>query len=145
MTQPEISTALHHRRQQGLADYRVRTQLETDRRMERENSAQLQQHTDLTDKLSLMSSSTLPAILWNDLRGGFSGAGIVFELVRGSGNAWTEKILYTFRGLGGHDGAFPFGGVIFDAAGNLYGTTLSGGQTSNGGTVFELTPTTSEP
>jgi uncharacterized repeat protein (TIGR03803 family) len=75
--------------------------------------------------------------------GGFSGAGIVFELARGSANAWTEKILYTFRGLGGHDGAFPFGGVIFDAAGNLYGTTLSGGKTSNGGTVFELTPTTS--
>jgi uncharacterized repeat protein (TIGR03803 family) len=77
--------------------------------------------------------------------GGFSGAGIVFELVRGSGNAWTEKILYTFRGLGGHDGAFPFGGVIFDAAGNLFGTTLSGGKTSNGGTAFELTPTTSGP
>lgn len=77
--------------------------------------------------------------------GGFSGAGIVFEMVRGSGNAWTEKILYTFRGLGGHDGAFPMGGVILDATGNLYGTTHAGGKTSNGGTVFELSPTSSGP
>ena len=40
----------------------------------------------------------------------------------------------------GTDGAVPYAGLIFDAAGNLYGTTVEGG-TYGGGTVFELTPT----
>ena len=49
----------------------------------------------------------------------------------------TETILYTFGGS--PDGSFPWGGVVFDTSGNLYGTTLSGGH--NGvGTVFKLTP-----
>ena len=46
--------------------------------------------------------------------------------------------LYTFN-VSGPDGHHPYGGLIFDAAGNLYGTTFSGG-ISNDGTVFELTP-----
>jgi len=53
----------------------------------------------------------------------------------------TETVLYSFTG--GLDGANPYySGVIFDASGNLYGTTVGGG-TSNLGTVFELTPTES--
>jgi uncharacterized repeat protein (TIGR03803 family) len=48
----------------------------------------------------------------------------------------TESVLYSF--LGGTDGANPFGGVIRDAAGNLYGTTETAGSTSNYGTVFKL-------
>ena len=39
----------------------------------------------------------------------------------------------------GTDGVDPYAGLIFDAAGNLYGTTSEGG-TYGGGTVFELTP-----
>ena len=39
----------------------------------------------------------------------------------------------------GTDGAYPYAGLIFDAAGNLYGTTDEGG-TYSVGTVFELTP-----
>ncbi len=70
--------------------------------------------------------------------GGTAGAGIVFELAKPQGNgAWTETVLYNFSG--GNDGAQPYGGVIFDTAGNLYGTTYLGG-TSNAGTVYELTP-----
>ena len=66
--------------------------------------------------------------------GGSSGAaGIVFEMTPSG----TETILYTFGGS--PDGSFPWGGVVFDTSGNLYGTTLSGGH--NGvGTVFKLTP-----
>ncbi len=64
------------------------------------------------------------------------GCGTVFELSPQQGGGWTEKILHSF---GYPDGAYPGGGVIFDAAGNLYGTTLSGGPQSNG-TVFELSP-----
>jgi uncharacterized repeat protein (TIGR03803 family) len=78
--------------------------------------------------------------------GGTNGGGTVFELTRTAGG-WTEKVLHSF---GGMDGYQPYGGVIFDAAGNLYGTTAYGGKggekCNNGvgangcGTLFELTP-----
>jgi uncharacterized repeat protein (TIGR03803 family) len=66
--------------------------------------------------------------------GGASGFGTVFELVNSSGT-YTEKVLYSFSG--GADGGSPSGGLVMDAAGNLYGTTLGGGA-SGLGTVFEL-------
>ncbi len=50
----------------------------------------------------------------------------------------SETVLYSFGG--GTDGGFPFGDLIMDSAGNLYGTTLTGGAASGGcGTVFKLT------
>jgi uncharacterized repeat protein (TIGR03803 family) len=52
--------------------------------------------------------------------------------------AQQEKLLHSFN-INGKDGVNPISGVIFDAAGNLYGTTLSGG-THNEGMVFELSP-----
>ena len=67
--------------------------------------------------------------------GGVVGYGIVFELTPGTGS-WKEKILYNFHAT---DGSQPHAGLIFDAAGNLYGTTAGGGTYSDG-TVFELTP-----
>jgi uncharacterized repeat protein (TIGR03803 family) len=71
--------------------------------------------------------------------GGSAGNGTVFELVapQGKNGTWTEKLLYSFGS--GTDGVTPIGGVIFDAAGNLYGTTSAGGASSYG-TVFELSP-----
>lgn len=69
--------------------------------------------------------------------GGSFGAGTVFELSP-SAQAWTETVLYSF-GSGFGDGETPSGGVIFDAAGNLYGETVRGGG-SGFGTVFELSP-----
>jgi len=54
-----------------------------------------------------------------------------------SGSGWTETILYNFQGL--NDGQNPVGGLIFDQAGNLYGTTFDGG-INGGGTVYELSP-----
>ena len=62
--------------------------------------------------------------------------GSVFQL-QNSGAGWTETNLHLFQN--GSDGAFPRAGLIADAAGNLYGTTSSGGA-GNGGTVFELSP-----
>jgi hypothetical protein len=47
-------------------------------------------------------------------------------------------VLYSFAG--GNDGANPTTGLIFDAAGSLYGTTTGGGTAGFGGTVFKLTP-----
>jgi uncharacterized repeat protein (TIGR03803 family) len=72
-------------------------------------------------------------------RGGAYDAGMVFELLRGPGQSWSEKTLHSFGS--GQDGNGPLGSVVFDAAGNLYGTT-SGGGIYNQGTVFELQPVT---
>jgi len=70
--------------------------------------------------------------------GGAHGFGEVIELSPTTGGGWTETVLYSFAG--GSDGATPdFADVIFDKAGNLYGTTFGGGAHSFG-TVFELTP-----
>jgi uncharacterized repeat protein (TIGR03803 family) len=71
-----------------------------------------------------------------------SGCGTVFKLTPGSGG-WTESVIYTFTG--GADGREPYARLRFDAAGNLYGTTLQGGNvnstcTSGCGTIFKLTP-----
>jgi len=68
---------------------------------------------------------------------GGNGYGTVFELTPKAGGGWTEKVLYRFNGL---DGLEPYASLIFDAAGNLYGTTVAGG-TQGYGTVFELTYT----
>jgi uncharacterized repeat protein (TIGR03803 family) len=68
--------------------------------------------------------------------GGASNAGTVFKVQNAGGAMWTETQLYAF--LGGSDGATPYGGVVFDSAGNLYGTT-SGDGSANKGTVFKLT------
>ncbi len=68
------------------------------------------------------------------------GCGVVYELSPSNGG-WTEKVLYSFSG--GSDGANPYAGVIFDNAGNLYGTTASGGLSVEGeycGVVYKLTP-----
>ncbi len=61
--------------------------------------------------------------------------GLLFELSH-TGSGWMENVIHD---LAGSDGAQPFGGLIFDGSGNLYGTTSCGG-TGNGGTVFELSP-----
>lgn len=68
--------------------------------------------------------------------GGLYSDGIVYELSP-SPNGWTMSVLHTF---GGGDGENPRGGVVFDNAGNLYGTTLEGGD-GGAGVVYELTPT----
>jgi len=70
-------------------------------------------------------------------QGGTNDGGIIFELTYVPGAGWTEQTLYKFQIAS--DGANPLGGLIFDAAGNLYGTTSQGGS-GGGGTVFELSP-----
>jgi uncharacterized repeat protein (TIGR03803 family) len=76
------------------------------------------------------------------LQGCEGGCGTVFELSP-SGSGWTETVLYRFTG--GSDGAIPTSTLIFDQAGHLYGTTISGGLPGcpflnyyGCGTAFEL-------
>ena len=74
--------------------------------------------------------------LYSTTQYGGSGSGTVFELTPNQDGSWTESVLYSFTGS---DGSWPRGSLIFDQAGNLYGTTFFGGATGCG-TVFELTP-----
>ena len=72
------------------------------------------------------------------------GCGTVFKLDA----AGAETVLYSFTGIGG-DGALAYGGLVLDAAGNLYGTTAGGGDlfcgAGNGcGIVFKLDTTGKE-
>src|ERR1700721_179475 len=71
-------------------------------------------------------------------QGGANNLGSVFELTL-SGGVWSETLLYSFAG-GATDGYYPvYSPLVFDKAGNLYGTTQYGGSSScNCGTVFKL-------
>ena len=67
---------------------------------------------------------------------GYQGCGAVYQLTP-SMSGWTEAILYAFQD--GSDGAWPYGGVILDQAGNLYGTTTEASN-GGGGTLYKLVP-----
>jgi uncharacterized repeat protein (TIGR03803 family) len=71
--------------------------------------------------------------------GGNYLAGTVYKVT----SSGTETLLHSFTG--GADGGSPFGGVVLDRKGNLYGTTQYGGTSQNCGstgcgTVFKITP-----
>jgi len=75
--------------------------------------------------------------------GGTSNVGVVYNLRPGPTVCktalcgWNETVLYTF---GGHsDGSYPEGRILFDRAGNMYGTTTDY-LTGSNGTVWKLTP-----
>jgi hypothetical protein len=82
------------------------------------------------------------------LLGGTVGCGTVYELSppKEKGGAWTEKVLYSFKG--GKDGQLAGETLTFDANGNIFGaTTYGGGHGScnapyyqHCGTVYELSP-----
>ncbi|MGA7078905.1 MAG: choice-of-anchor tandem repeat GloVer-containing protein [Terriglobales bacterium] len=74
-----------------------------------------------------------------DLECGGYGCGTVFKLTpKGKKNvSYKEKVLYRFGRYQG-DGQAPYAGLIFDNAGNLYGTAFDGGYYGYGA-VFELT------
>ena len=70
--------------------------------------------------------------------GGSGYSGTVFKLTPGAKNKWTHTLLYSFTG--GADGGQIYSGVVFDSAGNLYGTAAGGGPGGVGGVVYEVTP-----
>jgi uncharacterized repeat protein (TIGR03803 family) len=73
--------------------------------------------------------------------GGVHGAngGTVFKLTPSAGGAWSKKTLYSFSDSG-TDGYYVSSGVVLDASGNVYGTTVNGGGPHGAGIAFELTP-----
>jgi uncharacterized repeat protein (TIGR03803 family) len=76
------------------------------------------------------------------INAGYKGFGTVYQLSPAlSGELRKFRLLYYFHGLS--DGSEPVGGLIFDAVGNAYGATVSGGggQGWPGGTVYKLIPT----
>lgn len=73
-------------------------------------------------------------------KNGEFGYGVVYKLTPNANGSWKETVLHVFTGVAG-DGAYPdnVGGVVVDNAGNVYGTTSSGGKYGYG-TVFEVSP-----
>src|SRR5258708_7848507 len=67
--------------------------------------------------------------------GGYFGT--TFAICPYANCAWIESVVYNFQGL--DDAQNPVGGLILDAAGNLYGTTFDGG-INGGGTVYQFSP-----
>jgi hypothetical protein len=86
--------------------------------------------------------------------GGANGGGTAFELLTSAtGKKWTFKVIYAFCAEGGSfctDGRSPDGGLgyvgastgaLYDGTAPLFGTTLQGGgDSTQGGVVFQLTP-----
>jgi uncharacterized repeat protein (TIGR03803 family) len=71
--------------------------------------------------------------------GGASGYGTVFELAKAStGSGYSEALLHAFSNFTAGDGAYPTADLVMDSAGNLFGTTYSGGVDANNGSIFEL-------
>jgi len=70
------------------------------------------------------------------LNGYEQGCGVAFKLSPASGGKWIFDRLYTFQG---YDGLGPFGDLVMDASGNLYGTTIQG---ESYGNLFEIVPPT---
>jgi uncharacterized repeat protein (TIGR03803 family) len=67
--------------------------------------------------------------------GGANSDGTVFEIPKsGTSYSSTPTVLVSFNSA---NGAYPVSGLIMDAAGDLFGTTVSGGANSDG-TVFEI-------
>src|SRR4051812_2645911 len=67
--------------------------------------------------------------------GGAYHHGAVYEATHNPDGSWSYALLYSFHGAG--DPNTPYSGVVFDSAGNLYGSTPFGGAFGNGA-VYEL-------
>ena len=89
------------------------------------------------DEAGNLYGTTLYGGSWSSPYCNSDGCGTVFKLTPNGDGSWTESVLHSF---GDGDGEGPLAGVIFDAAGNLYGTTCGGSRAFGYGTVFELTP-----
>jgi uncharacterized repeat protein (TIGR03803 family) len=93
---------------------------------------------DEPDGVIVQGSNTLLGVVPN---GGPNGGGAVFRVAPSQGDSWSESTVYGFCSVSQcTDGAAPWGRLLSDASGNIYGETHNGGAESNAGVVYELTP-----
>jgi len=69
--------------------------------------------------------------------GGAHGSGTAYQLSPAQQGKWRLKTLYAFKGQ--PDAGFPYGGLVSDSAGNLFGTTYYDGK-NDIGAIYELSP-----
>jgi hypothetical protein len=69
--------------------------------------------------------------------GGANNVGVVFRVASTGPGLWTETVLYSFAGLAE---SHPFGALLRDSAGNLFGTTSGAAESNETGEIFELSP-----
>ena len=98
--------------------------------------------TDGRNPLAGLTADAAGNLYGTTFYGGQYDCGTVFKLSPRENSRWKFTVLYSFTGIdySEHwDGCNPSGGVVLDAAGNLYGTTLYGGD-QDIGTVYEIIP-----
>jgi uncharacterized repeat protein (TIGR03803 family) len=101
---------------------------------------------DGLDPTSALVSDSAGNLYGTAENGGTGQGGTIFELAPQSDGTWGETTIYNFCSLSNcDDGFFPEAGLVFDAKGNLYGTTTSGGSacansSNRCGVAFELSP-----
>jgi uncharacterized repeat protein (TIGR03803 family) len=89
------------------------------------------------DKLAVDAAGNL----YGTANGGTGGHGVIFRMTRGANGVWKETVLHSIYQAVNGDG--PSSGVVMDSAGNLYGTTIGGGNAScDCGVVYKLSPNT---
>jgi len=79
---------------------------------------------------------TLGNVFGTTQNGGSGNCGVLYELVNNGEGSYTNRTLHNFTC--GDDGREPYGGVVMDSAGNLYGTASAGGGAHKTGVVYEL-------
>ncbi len=91
------------------------------------------------DGVDLLAGVTMDSkgnLFGTTFEGGTYQAGSAFELIKGSNNQWSEKILHEFTN--GADGGYPSGGLVL-VNGKAFGMAEDGGMYNNG-LVFEILP-----
>jgi len=88
---------------------------------------------------SVLTEDSTGALYGSTTLGGANGVGTIFKLTppAAGATAWTETVLHSFTAA--TDGGVPFGNLLMDKAGALYGTAAGLGPHDNG-TVFKLSP-----
>jgi uncharacterized repeat protein (TIGR03803 family) len=93
--------------------------------------------TDGADPLAGVTFDSKGNLYGTTYEGGTNNLGTVYKLTPAGGGVWTESVLHSF-GPALDDGTLPWGPVIIDSRGILYGTTSQGGGLGGVGTVYGL-------